>query len=86
MSDEAQTITFDNETYNVADLNEQVVQHFNILMKMQSESTEQAYQLSKTNVALETMSGRFKTLLDESEIKPVEESIIVTETKKVKDD
>tara|TARA_R100000963_G_C4632837_1_gene97520 strand:+ start:490 stop:750 length:261 start_codon:yes stop_codon:yes gene_type:complete len=86
MSDEAQTITFDNETYNVADLNEQVVQHFNILMKMQSESTEQAYQLSKTNVALETMSDRFKTLLDESEIKPVEESIIVTETKKVKDD
>ena len=86
MSDEAQTITFDNETYNVTDLNEQVVQHFNILMKMQSESTEQAYQLSKTNVALETMSDRFKTLLDESEIKPVEESIIVTETKKVKDD
>tara|TARA_B100001750_G_C15410135_1_gene547321 strand:+ start:472 stop:732 length:261 start_codon:yes stop_codon:yes gene_type:complete len=86
MTEKEQTITFDNETYNVADLSEQTVQNFNILLKMQNEANEQSYQLSKTNVALETMSERFKGLLDEQNIKPVKDISIVTETKKVKDD
>ena len=76
MSENIETITFDNEQYNVSDLNEQAVQHFNILMKLQNESNEQSYQLSKTNIAIETMSDRFKTLLDELDIKPVEETVI----------
>ena len=68
MSENIETITFDNEQYNVSDLNEQAVQHFNILMKLQNESNEQSYQLSKTNIAIETMSDRFKALLDELDI------------------
>lgn len=83
MSENIETITFDNEQYNVSDLNEQAVQHFNILMKLQNESNEQSYQLSKTNIAIETMSDRFKTLLDELDIKPVEETVIETETKTI---
>jgi hypothetical protein len=83
MSENIETITFDNEQYNVSDLNEQAVQHFNILMKLQNESNEQSYQLSKTNIAIETMSDRFKALLDELDIKPVEETVIETETKTI---
>tara|TARA_R100001463_G_scaffold8717_4_gene26588 strand:+ start:18073 stop:18330 length:258 start_codon:yes stop_codon:yes gene_type:complete len=83
MSENIETITFDNEQYNVSDLNEQAVQHFNILMKLQNESNEQSYQLSKTNIAIETMSDRFKALLDELDIKPVEETVIDTETKTI---
>ena len=52
-------------------------------MKLQNESNEQSYQLSKTNIAIETMSDRFKTLLDELDIKPVEETVIETETKTI---
>ena len=83
MSENIETITFDNEQYNVSDLNEQAVQHFNILMKLQNESNEQSYQLSKTNIAIETMSDRFKALLDELDIKPVKETVIETETKTI---
>lgn len=83
MSENIETITFDNEQYNVSDLNEQAVQHFNILMKLQNESNEQSYQLSKTNIAIETMSDRFKALLDELDIKPIEETVIETETKTI---
>jgi hypothetical protein len=83
MSENIETITFDNEQYNVSDLNEQAVQHFNILMKLQNESNEQSYQLSKTNIAIETMSDRFKALLDELDIEPVKETVIETETKTI---
>ena len=83
MSENIETITFDNEQYNVSDLNEQAVQHFNILMKLQNESNEQSYQLSKTNIAIEKMSDRFKALLDELDIEPVKETVIETETKTI---
>ncbi len=83
MSENTETITFDNEQYNVSALNEQAIQYFNILMKLQNESNEQSYQLSKTNIAIETMSDRFKALLDELDIKPIEETVIDTETKTI---
>lgn len=80
-----ETITFQNETYKAEDLNEQAVQHFNILLKMQNELNEQQFQVSKTNIALETMQERFKELLDELKIEPIteEKPSIITQTKEI---
>lgn len=80
-----ETITFQNETYKAEDLNEQAVQHFNILLKMQNELNEQQFQVSKTNIALETMQERFKELLDELKIEPIteEKESIITQTKEI---
>lgn len=81
MSEE--TITFSDKRYNVSDLNEQAVQHFNVLLKLQAEAKEQSFQLSKTNIALETMSDRFEQMLIDEKISPVEETVIDTETKTI---
>lgn len=81
MSEE--TITFSDKRYNVSDLNEQAVQHFNVLLKLQAEATEQSFQLSKTNIALETMSDRFEQMLIDEKISPVKETVIDTETKTI---
>ena len=77
MSEE--TITFRNETYNVSDLSQDAIQSFNVLLKLQAESDEQSFQLSKTRVAQETMSDRFSQLLLDEKISPVKK----TEDKKI---
>ena len=76
MAEEApriETIDFDGSKYSVEDLTPRVIEGFNMLMRLQNEITEQAYQLKKSQAAQIQMSDDLKTNIKEDKVKEVEE-------------
>ena len=76
MAEEApriETIDFDGSKYSVEDLTPRVIEGFNMLMRLQNEITEQAYQLKKSQAAQIQMSDDLKTNIKEDKIKEIEE-------------
>ena len=76
MAEEApriETIDFDGSKYSVEDLTPRVIEGFNMLMRLQNEITEQAYQLKKSQAAQIQMSDDLKTNIKEDKVKEIEE-------------
>ena len=76
MAEEApriETIDFDGSKYSVEDLTPRVIEGFNMLMRLQNEITEQAYQLKKSQAAQIQMSDDLKTNIKDDKVKEVEE-------------
>ena len=78
MAEEApkiETIDFDGKKYSVEDLTPRVIDGFNMLMRLQNEITEQAYQLKKSQAAQMMMSNDLKSNIKEDKIREVEEEV-----------
>jgi len=76
MQDEIQTVSLDGTKYGVKDLTPRVVDGFNVLVKLQAEIKEQAYEMQKLDAAQATIIAKVKQLIAEDKIKEYEEDEI----------
>lgn len=69
---ELKILEFDGAKYEIDTLTPRVIEGFNILMKLQNEILEHAYQLKKTEVARAGISDEIKSNIKEDKIKTIE--------------
>ena len=69
MQDEIQTVSLDGTKYGVKDLTPRVVEGFNMLVKLQAEIKEQAYEMQKLDAAQTMVISQVKQFIEEDKIK-----------------
>jgi len=69
MQDEIQTVSLDGAKYGVEDLTPRVIEGFNMLVKLQAEIKEQAYEMQKLDAAQTVTIAQVKQFLKEDKIK-----------------
>ena len=69
MQDEIQTVSLDGAKYGVKDLTPRVIEGFNMLVKLQAEIKEQAYEMQKLDAAQTVTIAQVKQFLKEDKIK-----------------
>jgi hypothetical protein len=75
-----ETINFDGDSYEVEALTPRVLEGFNMLVRVQQDVQEQAYQLKKSQAAQGSIAAEIKAMIAEDKIKPVENEINDTST------
>lgn len=71
-----EAVNFDGDRYAVADLTPRVLEGFNMLVRLQQDVQEQAYQLKKSQGAQTSVSAEIKSMINEDKIKPLEDIVI----------
>jgi len=72
---EIKTVNFDGEQYAVDSLTPRVVEGFSMLVRLQNEIADLAYQLKKSQAAQTTISNELKAHIQIDKIKAQEEVI-----------
>ena len=76
MQDEIQTVSLDGAKYGVKDLTPRVIEGFNMLVKLQTELKEQAYEMQKLDAAQTMVISQVKQFIEEDKIKEHKEDEI----------
>ena len=71
-----EAVNFDGDRYAVDDLTPRVLEGFNMLVRLQQDVQEQAYQLKKSQGAQTSVSAEIKGMIKEDKIKPLEDIVI----------
>ena len=71
-----EAVNFDGDRYAVDDLPPRVLEGFNMLVRLQQDVQEQAYQLKKSQGAQTSVSAEIKGMIKEDKIKPLEDIVI----------
>ena len=71
-----EAVNFDGDRYAVDDLTPRVLEGFNMLVRLQQDVQEQAYQLRKSQGAQTSVSAEIKSMIKEDKVKPLEDIVI----------
>ena len=71
-----EAVNFDGDRYAVDDLTPRVLEGFNMLVRLQQDVQERAYQLKKSQGAQTSVSAEIKSMIKEDKVKPLEDTVI----------